>query len=231
MQHSTLRTYPGQILGWRLDGRPIRTIAGGAPDDPPPTDPPADPPNDLAPNDPPADAPTDPPAEKVEDLPTWAQTAIRDARKQAGDNRTAKNAAEQRVQDILKAAGIKTDEDDPAKQLEAERKAKADLADENRTLKVERAAEKAGRKQGADVDELMDRSSFLRELKKLDPSSADFTKELDALVKETLEKNPKLKTGRAPGASSVDHQASPGEGRSTKPVALGSAIAGHYGTQ
>lgn len=131
---------------------------------------------------------------KVESLPEDVQRMIRDARKEAGDSRAAKNAADERTKAILKAAGIATEEDDPVKVLEQTKKERDDLAAENKLNKVERAAEKAGRKHGADVDELLDRQSFREQLKKLDPAAAGFEAELDALVKATVDANPKLRS-------------------------------------
>lgn len=151
---------------------------------------------------------------KVEDLPDWAQRIIRDTRKEAGDARAAgKKAADEAQAALTKSIGkalglIKDDEKpDPAKLTEQLTATQA----EARTLKVERALDKAARKHGADEDLLVAVLAHNGELKKLDPTADDFTKTLDALVKTTVDANPKLKATQAAAASGVDGAGGSGE--------------------
>jgi hypothetical protein len=149
----------------------------------------------------------------VDQLPDWAQKIIRDTRKEAGDNRakalTAETAAQERVNKILEAAGIKTADEplDPAKlteQLSAKDQAIRDL-------KVERALDKAARKAGADEDLLDAVLTRKGALAGLDPSATDFAQQLDALVKAEVDANPKLKAARAAGASGIEQTGGSGE--------------------
>jgi len=152
--------------------------------------------------------------QRVEDLPDWAQRVIRDARKEAGDARVAgKKAAEEAQEALTKSIGkalglIKDDEKpDPAKLTEQLTAAQT----ETRLLKIERAAEKAARTHGADVDALLDSRAFAKSLGELDPTADDFAEKLDALVKTTVDANPKLKATQAAAASSVDSAGGSGE--------------------
>lgn len=168
----------------------------------PPTTPPAAP-----------GAPTDPFAGwdgKIESLPAAAQKVITDLRKENGDTRAAKNVESERVKAILKAAGIETEDDDPVKALETARAAATASAAEARTLRVEIALSNAARTHGADESLLVAVLSHKGEIAKLDPAAADFTQTLDALVKDTVEKNPKLKGSAAPGASGIPGSGGPG---------------------
>jgi hypothetical protein len=152
-------------------------------------------------------------AENVDQLPAWAQKIIRDTRKEAGDNRTkataAESAAEERVNKILEAAGIKPAGEalDPAKlteQLSAKDQA-------IRRLTVERALDKAARKNGADEDLLTAVLAHQGALGELDPTASDFTEKLDALVKSAVGANPKLKAARAAAASGIELSGGTGE--------------------
>jgi hypothetical protein len=165
----------------------------------PPAEPPATPP-----------APTEPPAEAPK---TFDEAYVKTLRDEAAANRTkardAEAAAEARINKILEAAGIKTSEEplDAAKlteQLSAKDQAL-------RALTVERALDKAARKNGADEDLLAAVLAHKGDLGKLDPSADDFTTQLDALVKSAVEGNPKLKAARAAAASGVELGGGTGE--------------------
>lgn len=222
MNTSPLATAPGQIIGYRKDGRPIFPIAGASsPPEPPapPVVPPVVPAAPVAPPVAPPTIPATPPApvapaaavsEKVEDLPDWAQKLIGDTRKEAADNRVAKQAETDRVKAILKAAGIETEDDDPIKALETTRATNQSLTDENRTLRVELALGSSARLHGADESLLVAVLAHKGELAKLDPAAADFSTKLDALVKATVEANPKLKGGQAPPVSGIPGSGGPG---------------------
>lgn len=179
----------------------------------------------------------------IDSLPPAAQKVIRDLRKEAGDNRVAKNtaeqAAEQRTQDmaraLAKAAGIELPDDkvDPEKlqKLLEEEQAKAAAKDgEARVAKIELAVLKGAPKHQADADALLDSRGFLTKIAELDPTAEDFAAKIDAAIKEAIKDNPKLKAGRAPGASGADHAGGSGEGAQRTPKPLEAAVAGHYGT-
>ena len=167
----------------------------------------------VAPPEAPPAAPPTGPAENVDQLPDWAQKIIRDTRKEAGDNRTkaltAETAAQERVNKILEAAGIKTAEEplDAAKLTE-----QLSAKDQSiRNLTVERALDKAARKAGADEDLLDAVLTRKGALAGLDPSATDFAQQLDALVKAEVDANPKLKAARAAGASGIEQTGGTGE--------------------
>lgn len=145
-----------------------------------------------------------PPAEsveKVEDLPAWAQKIITDTRKEAGDYRAAKNAETERVNAILKAAGIETEEPDPATLLT---QSQTEAAAAKRELAVFKAAAAAG----ADPVKLLDRNSFTSTIKDIDPSDGDALK---AAITAAVEADNTLKAVRAAGASGVEQTGGTGE--------------------
>src|SRR5207237_7591606 len=137
----------------------------------------------------------------VEDLPDWAQRVIRDARKEAADNRGAKTAVEQERQQLLDgiagALGLKKDDAPPdpqvLQQTLAEREGRiGSLENDVRVRDIELAAWRSASKQGANTPALLDSRSFLEQVAKLDPSTDDFTAQLDAAVKTALDQNPAL---------------------------------------
>ena len=224
-----------QFGGTRMEDPPA---APPAPAPAPPTPaPPAAPPSDPAPSNPPAPAPpaAPPAAEKVEDLPEWAQKAIRDARGEAADRRTKLTAAEQQQQEIVKAfakaAGIELPGDnetpDPAKlaeQLSTEQ-ARA------RQAQIDLTVYQTASKHLGDPVALLDSRTFQAKVAALDPSAGDFQTKVDAAIKEAVDANPKLKAGRAPGASTIPNAGGPGEdGTPRTPKPLDQAVAGHYGS-
>ena len=91
-------------------------------------------------------------------------------------------------------AGNSDDPQTVAEKAVAEREA---AAAELRMLKTERAAEKAARKAGADVDGLLDSRTFLARLEKLDPTDASFNDDVKDAVDEALKANPRLKAQQA----------------------------------
>lgn len=244
-----LRTYPGQILGFRVDGRPIRAIAGGAPDDDAGdgaaagasstdsgqngqsgTGSSSDTQN-AAQGDQKGDQKDSGQApQKVEDLPDWAQKVIRDARKDAGDSRTAAKKAEQDlVQRLGKSLGLIKDDEpaDPAKLTEALTTAQT----AQRQAQVELAVYRVAGKHQGDPDALLDSRSFLTKVAALDPTADDFAAKVEAAVKATVNANPKLRAVTTTGASSVDHTGhQSGTSRTERPRTLAEATAAHYGT-
>lgn len=248
MNTCPLRTYPGQILGHRWDGRPIYAIAGASPDgdgsaresggsaeggqttegaaaggaSSAATG--ADAGQQAAEGATEGEKP-----QKVEDLPDWAQKLVRDARKEAGDSRVAaKNAETELVQRLGKALGLVKDDEkaDPEKltqQIAAEQA-------EKRQAKVELAVFRTAGKHQGDPEALLDSRSFLAKVGELDPSAADFTAQVEAAVKTAVKDNPKLKAVQAAASSGVDHGGRPGERRTTQPKSLADAVAQSYGT-
>lgn len=168
-------------------------------------------------------------AEKVEDLPEWAQKQIRDLRKENGDRRTKLTAAETAQRDALrslaKAAGIDLpgDEDeqvDPAKltqELTAAQQAQRDTALELTLYKTAASA-------NADPTKLLDSRSFMAAVKDVDPSDGAAVK---AAIAKAVTDNPTLKA-QAAGQSSADHAGGSGEGRTRTPKSLTDAVAGAY---
>lgn len=145
--------------------------------------------------------PATPATEKVEDLPAWAQKIITDARKEAGDNRVAKNAETERVNAILKAAGIQTDAPDP---VAIAQKATDTANAAVRKLAVFEAAAAAG----ADPTKLLNRNDFTTSISGLDPADGAA---IAAAITAAVAADPSLKTVRAAGASSVETPGGTGE--------------------
>ncbi|GAA2772832.1 hypothetical protein [Saccharopolyspora taberi] len=162
---------------------------------------------------------------------------VRDLRKENASTRTnakqqaateaAETARTELVQQLGKALGLI---DDGSKAPTADELAQQLTArdTELRSLRVERAAEKAARKHTADIDALLDSRSFAAELDKLDPNGDSFAADIDKLVSETVRNNPKYKAaGQAPGRSSSEHAG--GSGAGSKPKSLTDAVAARYG--
>lgn len=170
-------------------------------------------------------------AEKVEDLPEWAQKQIRDLRKENGDRRTKLTAAEEQQREVVKAfakaAGIELpgDEDkqtDPAEltqKLTASQQAQRDTA-------LELALYKSASTAGADPTKLLDSRSFMATVKDVDPTDAAAVK---AAIDKAVTENPMLKA-QAAGKSSADHAGGSGEGRTRKDQSVDDAVSQHYGT-
>jgi hypothetical protein len=155
-------------------------------------------------------APAPNPAEKVEDLPEWAQKAIREARKEAGDHRVAARTAAEEAQKALTdklavALGLKPDAaTDPAALTASLTQAQQSALQAARELAVFKAASTAG----ADPSKLLDRASFLTSIAGIDPSDGAAIKTaIDAAVAA----DQTLKAARAAGASTVDTPGGPGE--------------------
>jgi len=153
---------------------------------------------------------------KVEDLPEWAQKAIRDARADAGKARTsakqqaADDAKAELAQTIGKALGLVKDDKeqvDPAAltaQLTTAQQAQRESAAElvvwrnHAELKV-------------DAQAVTDSRAFARAIADLDPSSKTFEADVKKAAQEAAENNPKLKATQAAGKSSVEHAGGSGE--------------------
>jgi len=248
-KHNPLRAYPGQILGYRKDGRAIYAIGGASPDGDggeggdAGTDARAEgADDDKAGGETGVDDAGKGPegedasgAESVDKLPDWAQKIVRDARKDAGKARTdAKKAAEDAVAQLTQSLGkalglVKDDQEqapDPAKlaeQLAAQTTAAKSTA-------VELAVFRTASKHGGDPAALTDSRTFLAKVADLDTSAKDFEAKVVAAAKAAVTENTKLKAGQAPGASGVDHGGTGGERTPGKPKPLNAAVSAHYGT-
>jgi len=141
------------------------------------------------------------PAENVADLPAWAQKIITETRAEAADNRVKAKAETDRVNAILKAAGIQTEEPDPAALLT---QSQADAAASKRELAVYKAASAAG----ADPSKLLDRASFLTSIQAIDPTDGAAIK---AAIQAAVAADATLKAARAAGASAIDGPGGTGE--------------------
>jgi hypothetical protein len=171
-------------------------------------------------------------AQDVKSLPEWAQKVITDARKDAGDNRVAKTAAEtdrdasKAIVDAINAALNPGAAADPTKLAEQLTTAAAKQRDAEVRLAVFTAATAAG----ANPVALLDRNSFTNVVKGLDPSADDFSTKVTAAITAAVTADPNLKAARAAGTSTVDHGAG-GSGDTTTrtPKTLDQAVAAHYG--
>jgi hypothetical protein len=144
-------------------------------------------------------------------LPKRTQREIkklrREGQRKADEARTARqerDAARDTAQKISKLVNGESDDDaDPDKLTDKVTK----LTDENRTLRVERAAERAIRKHNGDVDAVLDSRSFADRLSKLDPADDGFGDALDGLAKETVESADRYKaaTPKRGGSGSGEH--------------------------
>jgi hypothetical protein len=147
------------------------------------------------------------PAQKVEDLPDWAQTLVRDLRAENASARTnAKQTAAQEARDSIateigKALGlIKDDAGAPSvDDLTNQVKASNDAA---RQAQIELAVYRGATQHDGDPAALLDSRAFLAKVTDLDPTSTDFTTKIGEAIKEQVDTNPKLKaSGPAPSRS------------------------------
>lgn len=167
------------------------------------------------------------PAQPATDqLPEWVQKELSQARTEAARYRTERNSEregkstlENQIKAINKALGLESEGPD----IDGLQKTLADRENELRTLKVESAFAKAAK--AHDADEELTLAVLTRKglISSLDPSSEDFTKQLDAAVKAEVENNPKLKATQVAAKSGATGFNGNG-GRSTEPVDLGSAL-------
>ena len=149
-------------------------------------------------------------AEKVEDLPEWAQKRIKDLGQESGSYRIkAKEAAETAQKEfadkLAVALGLKPDAaQDPAALTASLTKAQQDALNSARELAVFKSASAAG----ADPAKLLDRASFLTSIAGIDPSDGAAIK---AAIDAAVTADQTLKATRAVGASTVETPGGPGE--------------------
>jgi hypothetical protein len=102
------------------------------------------------------------------------------------------------------ALGFGEEAEDPATIAERAKAERDQLDAELRSLRLERAAERAARQAGADVDALLDSRTFAKRLAGLDPAADDFSEALVDAVTQALETNPRLKASPAATRSVTD---------------------------
>lgn len=131
-------------------------------------------------------------ADRVEDLPQWAQKLISDTRKEAGDARVAakteaaQEAQQQLAKDIGKILGlVEDDKVDPDALLKQVQEAQAERTAAARELAVFRAASEAG----GDPDALLDSNSFLHSIESVDPTDLG---KIKAAISEAVKNNNRL---------------------------------------
>lgn len=160
--------------------------------------------------------------------PVVLQKELEKARGEAARYRTERNSdrtereryAEQ-IKAINKALGIESDEPD----VEGLQKTLAEREIELRTLKVENAFTRSAKTHEADEELTLAVLTRNGVIAGLDPSSSDFTAQLDAAVKTAVEANPKLKaTQVATKSGSKGFNGNDAGSRSAGPSDLGSAI-------
>ena len=179
-------------------------------------------------------------AEEREAPRTFDEAYVRKLRDESASHRVKAKELEERLTEteqrrqeqldaIAKALGLAPDDAPPdpeelTRQLADVQQQTTAREAELRTLRTERAAERAARQHGADVDALLDSRAFADKLGKLDPSDEGFADAVSDLVKTAVEDNPKYKAdGPAPAASSADFSGGTGE-RAPRPTSLFEAV-------
>jgi outer membrane biosynthesis protein TonB len=171
---------------------------------------------------PPETPPTTPePPKQEERQETFDRDYVERLRSEAAENRTkardAETAAQQEAQAkidaILKAAGIKTgDDEDPVKAAEAqaqENATRAETAEQERDqAKRELAIYKTATTEGADTDLLLDSTSFLNATRDIAPDDAEG---IQKAIKKALDDNPRFRSAQAAGQSGGDFTGGTGE--------------------
>lgn len=205
----TLPETPGEIIGYRRNGTPIRLIAGASPDDPSNT---------------PAD--TDPAAEPEtgaeEETVDWKAKYEEMESKYRGQKKVNRDL-ERRYKREPRPSGQPAtgDEDDDA--AEDERVEAARQAAIERELQA--AARAAAYKVGGRAPELLDSVSFLKKLDKLDVEDADeFEEEAEKLMRAEVKKLPPKGPPKKQGAD-----VSGGGNDRERPKSVREAFARKYG--
>lgn len=170
---------------------------------PPTTDTPGPDPAPTPPA-PPAPAPatdptTNPPAGPGRDIAWYEREVERLRAENARDRTAAKTAAAEEARKAL-LAQLNGGSDAPvdpaalAAQIEQTKAERAALAAENTVLRV-------APRLGANPDALVDSSTFMRNVAKLDTSAADYATQLETLIKTTIEAQPFYRAATAPAAT------------------------------
>lgn len=227
-----LSTSPGQVIGYRADGRPIHTIAGGAEGDPAGGDgqaggeggqgEPQGGQGDPQGGDPGGQGGQGEPQGGGEGGDTrYTEADMKKLRDEAAGRRTELRTAQQELdqhKQLLQNIAKQLDpnggngEDDPAKVAEQAVADRDKKDQELRALHIERAAEKAARKVGADPDSLVDSRAFTDSAKELDPEAGDFNDKMESLIKSKMDNNPRLRAGQEPARSGSEFTGGSGGG-------------------
>jgi len=127
----------------------------------------------------------------------------------------AEAAKSELAQSIGKALGLVKDDEkvDPEALLTQAQADRQSAIDEANATKRDLAVLRNADKHGANTEELLDSSGFLRKLAALDPSDAEFGSQVDQLIKDTVDGNP-AKFKRAQVAVSTGGAQHSGEGAS-----------------
>lgn len=229
--HTGHLVIPGKVLGYRRDGRPIYAIAGGSgegDDDTGSDGGDGDGQDGDTGQD--GDGTKTPKIDGDVDKDRVARTiqAARDGEKKA---KADAKAAKERVDAILKAAGLTPDgKTDPAEQLKAAAAERDKATAQARDTAIELAVYKAAGKAGGDPDAVLDSRGFLASVSELDPAAADFSDKVTAAIKAAVKANPKLAAtpaGQGPGKQGVDHAGAGGQ--KSKPKNLAAAVTARLG--
>ncbi|WP_017972518.1 hypothetical protein [Actinopolyspora halophila] len=161
---------------------------------------------------------------------TFDADYVKKLRDEAAKHRNEKNSTAQErdklkgtLDQLRKALDPEaSQEEDPAEVAKRATQERDQKDSELRELRIDRAAEKAARKHGADSDALTDSKSFAKAAADLDPTAEDFAEQMDKLVEQAVTSNPKLKASQAPARSS----AAVTGGTGGKPTFTSSQIAG-----
>lgn len=157
----------------------------------------------------------------------YSQSYVEKLRREAATTRekaktdaaaAAEAAKTELAQSIGKALGLIKDDETPdpdalVAQAQTERQS---ALEEARATKVELAVLRNADKHDANTEELLDSRDFTRKLKDLDPTAADFTSQVDELIKAAVDSNPgRFKRVQVAGSSGgSDHS---GDGDRTPP--------------
>jgi hypothetical protein len=254
--HSTPFRHPlathaaGTILGQRRNGSPIYAIAGGSGEGEggsggtPPGAPPAG--NPATPSGtPPAQPPADPWANfswdgKVESLPDPVAKVIREARAEAGKERTTakENAANEARQELLttisKALGLEGEKpptpEELTQQLAQSTGALTSAQEEAAAARIELHVYKTAARLGANADALLDSRAFCDTIDNIDPSGKpeEFNAAVEQAITQALDANPQLRM--VPGVPRRGGGDFPGgPGTTGRPTSLGQAVAASLG--
>lgn len=153
------------------------------------------------------DAP-DPVPQKVEDLPDWAQSLVRDLRAENASARTnAKASAAQEARDSIateigKALGLVDNDKASAPSVDDLKTQLTTAQAASKQAAIELAVYRAASQHDGDPAALLDSRAFLAKVTDLDPSAKGFADEIGEAIKEQVTNNPKLKaSGPAPSRS------------------------------
>lgn len=194
-------TFPGQIIGYRKNGLPIRLMAGASgeeegatpevtpenDDDPAQTE-------DAQPEEPEKDWRAE--AEKWKKLSRKNETNARDNARKLGELESQTTKQAELLKTLAEKAGVSLEEEKPEVRI-------SKIEDERRQLAIENAVIRKAVAAGADPDALLDSRSFVNGLRDLDPSSGSFTADVEAAIQEAVENNSRYRSKTEPKKPAV----------------------------